>query len=216
MFLRKRDIIKILWLNISLPIIWMLSIAILTLLFLSFILHSCNKTILIVNDPLSRSVSLSERQFHSKKYFQFKAYYNWLNTDLYLISQNAAHKNNIPVDLIFAVINSESGGQNIRSRIANSDGTFDHGIAQINEVHLGSHEFETINDFYNLEKNINFAAFYLRRAMEKSLEQDKVIDYRTVIRLYNQGLNGQKKFYPHKQWEYVLNVYYDFTRTFSP
>lgn len=123
--------------------------------------------------------------------------YDWMNEKLYNIIKKYSTKYDIDYRLVCAVIDTESKGRNITSRKENNDGTRDHGIMQINEKNIGYY-FKTIDDFYNIDKNIKFGCKYLSDAYEKSGY------YKSTIRLYNQGLNGKKHRY--NNWKYVTKV----------
>ena len=58
--------------------------------------------------------------------------------------------------LMRAICKSESGLQNIPSHRQNSNGTRDHGLCQINDIHLD--KVNSIDDLYDPEENIRIAS----------------------------------------------------------
>lgn len=123
--------------------------------------------------------------------------YEWLDKDIYFHILQNSNRYKIDMRFICSLIQTESGGQNIRSRRMNSNGTYDHGYMQINEVHLPANS--TIDILYDPMINIQIGANYLNKCLEKSNG-----NMSEAIRMYNQGLNGNVNNY--KNWRYVSDV----------
>ena len=160
-----------------------------------------------VNTPVSdNSIMASEFNYYS-------TYYNWLTTEIYFTVRKHAHRYNVPIDLVLAIIDVESGGRNIRSNRRNSNGSYDYGIMQINDVHLESDKFNSIGCFFDLDKNIEFGVIYMRKCMDRSYDNKTLkYDIPAIIRRYNQGLNGNENNY--NNWRYVVRVYDNFVKTY--
>lgn len=66
------------------------------------------------------------------------------------------------------VMMAESGGQSIRSKTQNKDGTYDHGLMQINDVNVPvltkAGIIKSVDDLYDPEKNIQAAAYLYRQS----------------------------------------------------
>jgi hypothetical protein len=66
------------------------------------------------------------------------------------------------------VMKAESGGQSIRGKTQNKDGTYDHGLMQINDVNVPvltkAGIIKSVDDLYDPEKNIQAAAYLYRQS----------------------------------------------------
>jgi len=150
--------------------------------------------------------TLYQNEFYMNEFVELSSHYTWINSINYKIIRKNAIKHDVPIELVCAVIQAESNGRNIRSS-KNSNGTRDHGYMQINEIHLQSKYFNHINDFYDINKNIEFGCIYLKKCLTKATVND-IISYTDAIRMYNQGLSGER--HKYKNYNYVLKVYRNF------
>lgn len=118
----------------------------------------------------------------------------WLNNKLYKLYQDRSRNYMVPIDLATSVVNAESNGRNVISR-ANNNGSRDYGRFQVNSIHLPSSPRKLLCD----KINSKFGFMYLSLCLKKSKN-----NISETIRMYNQGLNGNKKYY--KNWKYVEKV----------
>ena len=100
----------------------------------------------------------------------------------------------IPIELALCLIDAESSGRKIISR-KNRNGTRDYGRFQINSCHMPDNPRQLLNDTVNSKYGFS----YLKKCLLKSSGNLK-----EAIRMYNQGLNGTRKYY--KNWNYVEKV----------
>ena len=133
-----------------------------------------------------------------------KTYYPWMKKNIYnYISFYCKYwsKNyKIDEELVYALIQHESGGKNIRGR-KNRNGSRDHGIMQINEVHSPN----DVTRLYNCKINIKIGIWYLSLCIKKSKGNIK-----EACRMYNQGLYGKK--WKYKNWKYVKRIIKDYKK----
>ena len=129
-------------------------------------------------------------------YQRLNGRYSWLNKRLYNHIRISSAEFRVPAELICAVIQHESRGRNIRSRM-NHDGTRDYGYMQVNSVHGRA------SDLYNYKYNIKFGTWYLSKCLKKSRG-----NIRNACRYYNAGINSSKRKY--KNWKYIDRIYADY------
>ena len=160
---------------------------------------------------------------HSKiymidKYDKLSYYYSWMNPTLYYHIKQNCKKYNVPEELICAIVQNESGGRNIRHK-RNKNGTYDYGMAGINEQHVKEGVLKGKSPKILLKYKYNFmiSAYQLSKALEKAKhvkisKKDKVQKYQGIIkeacRMYNQGRNGKRDRY--KNWKYTERIYADY------
>lgn len=159
---------------------------ILLLLFLS---------ISILNSSDYRDFVVSKKEF--LKYSYLVKCFSWLKYDTFIIIRKNAKKYKVPIELICAVIQHESGGKNIRSR-RNYNGSRDYGLMQINSVHVSD-----CKTLYNIRKNIRIGSWYLSKCLKKAKGNVK-----EACRMYNGGLHNKR--WKYKNWKYVNRIYRDY------
>ena len=152
---------------------------------------------------------ITELDLYLDDFIALSSYYSWLDSNRYRLIYKYSKVHDVSPKLVCAVINVESSGKNVISR-KNSNGTRDYGIMQINDTHLESSFFESKNDLLDVEKNIAFGCRYLGLCSVKATKNN-VVSYTDVIRLYNQGINGNREYY--KNYNYVLKVYNNYIET---
>jgi hypothetical protein len=155
---------------------------------------------------------------YGNRYIHLRDYYKWMNPKLYLHIVKNSVKYNVSEELISAVIKHESNGKNIRHK-KNRDGTYDYGVAGINEVNLrdGIYKGKGHKILLTYKYNIEICAYKLNKALKKARyvkisKKDKVKEYQGIIkeacRMYNQGLNGRR--YRYNNWKYTERIYADY------
>jgi soluble lytic murein transglycosylase-like protein len=118
-------------------------------------------------------------------YYILRHSYPWLTPTLYVLIAYCSEKNRISKHITCAIIQTESGGENIVAG-PNSDGTYDYGYMGINEVHYPE-EPEIFLDPYT---NINKGTAYYSECLKKSRGDIKVAAF-----YYNRGKNKKLKYY---------------------
>ena len=136
------------------------------------------------------------------KYQKLEQHYNWYSKYREIIVRESL-KRGVDPALTCAVIQAESGGQNVVSRRANWNGTRDWGLMQVNSVHCPTNPRKLLNVGYNIQKG----TWYLSRCVKKASGNIKRIPM-----YYNGGLGA--KCYKYKNWKYVYRVlkYYQRSR----
>lgn len=134
----------------------------------------------------------------NKEYHTFKKDFKWLNFGYYKHLKRYSEANKVPVELGLAIIQVESGGKNVRGKL-NKNGTYDYGLAQVNQIHVRDPRI-----LFNTKFNIAFMFYYLNKCRSHSNENIK-----HTIRMYNQGTHGNQ--YQYKRWNYVSSVLYYYT-----
>lgn len=119
--------------------------------------------------------------------------YSWMSKKLYTLYRSRSIQFKVPLKLAVCVVQTESHGKKIVSRL-NSNGTRDFGRFQVNQVHMPKTPYRLWYDYTNSK----YGFMYLKMCLNKS----KYLP--DTIRMYNQGLNGIKKYY--KNWKYVDKV----------
>lgn len=125
--------------------------------------------------------------YNKKQHMELNKHFPWLTKKYFcylLQGKNTA--------LGIAIIHTETRGKNVRGR-KNKNGTYDYGLAQINEVHVSD-----VRVLYNPAVNIRYMYMYLNKCLNTS---DNIFD---AVRKYNQGVYGKSHLY--KNWQYVVKV----------
>ncbi len=135
------------------------------------------------------NISISKQLQHRDKLLKK---YSWLDKKLYYLYRARSLEYGAPIELGICVVQAESNGRTIISR-KNKNGTRDYGKFQINSVHMPDNPRALLGDIINSR----YGFWYLSLALNKT-------DLPDAIRLYNQGLNGKRKYY--KNWKYVRKI----------
>lgn len=145
-------------------------------------------------------VSLSDSTMYQLKEHQgLNNKFPWLSYTYYKLIKKQSIYKKISIELGIAIIETETQGRNVIGS-QNKNGTYDYGLAQINEVHCKNPKILLIPEI-----NIKFLFYYLHLCTIKSNN-----DLLHTIRLYNQGVNASAHTY--KNWEYVAKVLYHYIR----
>lgn len=127
--------------------------------------------------------------------YKLQEHFNWVDYDIFYWVNSKGQQYNVDPILIYSLIQYESSGKNIRGRRQNSNGTYDHGYMQINEVHVNSNAQILYEPRINFHIGIKYLSFCLNRANH---------DYMTALRMYNQGHNANANRY--RNWVYVARI----------
>ena len=137
-------------------------------------------------------LQVSQEQAIKRNYFLNE--HSWLTERLYDLYVERSIQYEVPLKLALSVVEAESNGRKIISRM-NRNGTRDYGRFQINSIHMPKNPKKLLNDYYNSE----YGFWYLSKCLEKSKG-----NISETIRMYNQGINGNKKHY--RNWRYVEKI----------
>ena len=127
-------------------------------------------------------------------YNNVKEEFNWMDKELYTYLVLKCDQKDLDPIFMLAVAQIESGGKNIRSHNQNSNGTYDHGLWQINEVHV-DYDIDKVLLLYQMEYSTNMATDIMKVAIDESYR----FKYIAAIK-YNAGPNCDLKKYK--------NIYY--------
>jgi hypothetical protein len=156
-------------------------------IFLSFILF------FIFSFLDEKNIKFDKKELEKKIYLIKK--YKWLNNNLYNIYYFRSMQFNVDIELALSIIYAESNGKKVVSRM-NKNLTRDYGRMQINSIHLTENPYRLLDDKIN-----SFYGFsYLSQCCKKSK------NLKDIIRMYNQGIYGNKRNY--NNWRYVEKILY--------
>ena len=120
--------------------------------------------------------------------------HSWLDDKLYNLYKSQSEKYKVPIEIAISVVQVESHGKNVVSR-KNSNGTRDYGFFQINSVHKPDNPRKLLDHL----ENSKFGFWYLSQCLKKSHGH-----LPEAIRMYNGGLNNNRKYY--KNWAYEQKI----------
>ena len=139
-----------------------------------------------------------------KQYKRLSMQYEWLTVNLYNVILYESKVADFDPKLIAAIIHVESQGRNIISK-RNSDRSYDIGYCQYNTKNMKKGEERL---YLNPNINIRSGISYFKDCIKVS--NGRLDD---SIRLYNQGINGERKKY--KKWPYVKRVFHNYYRSLN-
>lgn len=121
-----------------------------------------------------------------------------------IIEASSMSTSNIPVNAIYAILEKEGSKGKLRKRSKNKNGTYDVGIAQINDQHIERKIRGTSKDWrYDPEASIKFAAELLQTFWDSGKEKSKIDssglarDRDVLLQLAFAGYNGG---YEAQEW----------------